>query len=296
MSNVFEPVQLDFWRDPGFARGKGVLEVRRSAYRESAFMPHTHDTVSMSLVESGRVHYMHMGVYRHAGPGDIAIIGPDEVHACNKLPGEDMVYVMFSIEPWWWAQLAQALPTDFRPSPDFGSAPTFSDPLLKGSPHFAKLQALFQALLEGPSQLERESLMHEAFSAFLLDHAVHGELREPDAPSAVQEAVAKARELLGANLAESLSLEELSRACAMSPYHLLRVFKQETGLPPHAFRNQARIQTARRLLAQSMPIAQVAQETGFTDQSHLNRNFKQAVGATPKQYQQAHTFPEDVLA
>jgi AraC-like DNA-binding protein len=47
---------------------------------------------------------------------------------------------------------------------------------------------------------------------------------------------------------------------------------------------QMRVFRAKQLLAAGVPIAQAAFDTGFTDQSHLNRHFKRLVGITPGQY------------
>jgi len=66
---------------------------------------------------------------------------------------------------------------------------------------------------------------------------------------------------------------------------LLRVFRKELGIPPHAYLTQVRVLRAKKLLSVGIPIAQVAWETGFADRSHLNRHFKRLVGVAPGQYQ-----------
>lgn len=77
----------------------------------------------------------------------------------------------------------------------------------------------------------------------------------------------------------------------LNPFYLVRVFRKELGLPPHEFLTQVRVEQARRLLAGACPVAQVALETGFVDQSHLTNRFKRIVGVTPKQFAkgQLHT-------
>lgn len=86
------------------------------------------------------------------------------------------------------------------------------------------------------------------------------------------------------NLSEKVSLHELSRIVGLSSFHLVRVFRQETGFPPHTFLINARIEKAKELLAGGWSIAQTAYETGFADQSHFTRYFKRTVGITPKTY------------
>lgn len=79
-------------------------------------------------------------------------------------------------------------------------------------------------------------------------------------------------------------LNTLSRETGISRFHLLRSFKQKYGLPPHAYQVGLRVAKAQRLLRRRLPPAQVAVECGFTDQSHLTRHFKQALGVTPGRF------------
>jgi AraC-like DNA-binding protein len=53
---------------------------------------------------------------------------------------------------------------------------------------------------------------------------------------------------------------------------------------------QLRIEQAKTLLAQGMPVAHVAYEVGFVDQSHLTHRFKNITGITPKQYAKGHYY------
>src|SRR5436309_3146946 len=82
-------------------------------------------------------------------------------------------------------------------------------------------------------------------------------------------------------LAGPPTLDELAAAAGMSPFALLRAFRAETGLPPHAYLNQLRVRLARQLLDAGLPPAQVAADAGFADQPHLTRHFKRAVGVPP---------------
>lgn len=85
------------------------------------------------------------------------------------------------------------------------------------------------------------------------------------------------------NLDKNLTLAQLATILQLSEYHFARLFKQTTGKAPHQFQLQCRIERAQELLLQ-MAIADVAQATGFSSQSHLNYHFKRQVGITPKQY------------
>jgi AraC-like DNA-binding protein len=76
----------------------------------------------------------------------------------------------------------------------------------------------------------------------------------------------------------------------LSPCHFLRVFKHQTGMPPHRYHLNLRLERGRRLLRQGCEIADVAARTGFADQSHFTRHFRRFFGVTPGRYRTAKTF------
>jgi AraC family transcriptional regulator len=90
------------------------------------------------------------------------------------------------------------------------------------------------------------------------------------------------KSLLLDNLSGDIRLEELASRCGMSRGHLIRAFKQSTGMPPHRWLLAQRVDRARDLLRNTAaPISEIALDCGFADQSHLTRVFSKAVGASP---------------
>ena len=65
---------------------------------------------------------------------------------------------------------------------------------------------------------------------------------------------------------------------------MLRRFKTVTGITPHAYRMNCRIEQARKYLQEGMDITETALECGFFDQSHLHRHFKAMTTVTPQEY------------
>ena len=97
------------------------------------------------------------------------------------------------------------------------------------------------------------------------------------------------RHRVGAANAPSVPLsdEPIGRLAArggLSREGFTRQFARSRGMPPHAFRLAARLDRARRLLRLGAPVADVAAETGFADQSHFGRAFKRAFGTSPGRY------------
>ncbi|GBC62076.1 AraC family transcriptional regulator [Desulfonema ishimotonii] len=83
---------------------------------------------------------------------------------------------------------------------------------------------------------------------------------------------------------ENLSLGELSKIACLSPFHFQRVFTKEIGISPHNYLMHYRIGKARKKLLKTGYIAETATETGFADQSHFSKKFKQIVGINPGRY------------
>lgn len=87
------------------------------------------------------------------------------------------------------------------------------------------------------------------------------------------------------HLADDIALETLAHLESMSVFHFVRLFRAEVGLPPHQYLIARRVERACYLLqTTALPIAAIAHEVGFANQSHLTRHFKRIVGVTPGQY------------
>lgn len=82
-----------------------------------------------------------------------------------------------------------------------------------------------------------------------------------------------------------ITLEEVAHEAHLSASYFSRLFKSETGLPFSEYVQRTRIEQAKRDLRQKdCPMADIAEKTGFFDQSHFIKTFKQATGVTPGEY------------
>jgi AraC family transcriptional regulator len=98
----------------------------------------------------------------------------------------------------------------------------------------------------------------------------------------------RAMEYLEAHMTRDISLEEMARLVGLSQSQFARSFKTSTGMPPYKWSLDARIKRAQELLLRcSEPIAGIALQTGFADQSHFTKTFRRATGATPKDWQRS---------
>jgi AraC family transcriptional regulator len=83
-----------------------------------------------------------------------------------------------------------------------------------------------------------------------------------------------------------LTLAQLAAVVRLNPYHFARQFKAATGLPPHQYVVARRVERAKQLLqaGTGLPLAEVAADAGFSDQSQFSHHFKRLVGVTPGQF------------
>ncbi len=263
-----------FWESPALA-GVELLQAR---YIEQRFSPHVHEGFVFTVIEGGAQRFRHRGAEHLAPVGSMVLINPDEVHTGSKAHDQG----------WWYR--------GFYPAPaqvdgvleELGlgrsGAPSFAMSVLQDVDLHQAFGQLHRLLESDASALQQQTAWRETLLLLFQRHA-----RVPQAPAPGQEprAVSQAKELLAASLADPPSLEQLAAAVNLSPFHFARVFRRATGLPPHAWLQQRRLEQARALLRQGCTPLNVAVQLGFADQSHLSRQFKQAYGVAPGEYRTA---------
>lgn len=147
--------------------------------------------------------------------------------------------------------------------------------LLRGAPDAAGMAAWLQRLLRGaPAEWRRRPLPHagalEQRGRFELAQAVCG--------------------FLDRHWRRNVSLAELESEFGLGSFHLLRVFRRETGLTPHRYALQLRLRRVLLELEQAPPrLGELAQRAGFASHAHFSRAFRAAWGLSPRDY--AANFP-----
>ena len=94
--------------------------------------------------------------------------------------------------------------------------------------------------------------------------------------------VARARQFIHEHSGEEISLGDVARAAAISPFYLCKKFKETTGLHFTDYVSRVRVEKAKELLRNpNNRISEVAYQTGFQSLSHFNRCFKRIAGESP---------------
>ncbi len=97
-------------------------------------------------------------------------------------------------------------------------------------------------------------------------------------------------EFIQAHIDQPIALEQLAAAVAISPFHFHRQFKSSTGVTPHHYIVEVRVEAAKALLATTdLPLTEIAAQVGFADQSHFTATFRRATSTTPRNYRNANS-------
>lgn len=112
-----------------------------------------------------------------------------------------------------------------------------------------------------------------------------GHLALPTSKGLSPERLQRVRDYVEAHLDEDLSLTMLADIACLSPYHFSRSFKQSTGVGPQRYVIQRRLDRAKTLMRRThQPLALIALEAGFGDQSHFTTIFHREIGVTPGRF------------
>ncbi|SIO32366.1 GlxA family transcriptional regulator [Paraburkholderia phenazinium] len=132
--------------------------------------------------------------------------------------------------------------------------------------------------------------VQKALRILLVGEMQKGNAPQPHPPGlepATHPKVKRAILLMEQHVGRSLPLEELACKLDMSPRQLERLFKAETSKSPQAFAKQVRLRTAAWLLTSSdRTVADIASSCGFSDASHLGREFRKQFGVPPVMFRE----------
>ena len=238
---------------------------------------HWHEEYRVCAITGGVGELCYRGTTYASPPGTLNLAEPGEVHSFQSSRPRGCDFLDMDFDP---ALLRMAAPESCRVEHAAFASPTTNDPVV-----FRSFVRLHRFLVNSVEPLEQQA----AFLGFLVTLLQRHTRTRRSLQAAGREtgAVAIAREYLTENYAKKIGLAELAAVAGLSPFHLTRVFTRATGMPPHAFLSQIRISRAKALLRRNVPISRVALETGFADQSHLTRTFKEMVQVSPGAYRRA---------
>lgn len=229
-----------------------------------AFGRHTHDQFGIGLIERGAQKSASGRGMVEAGAGDIITVNPGEVHDGKPFDANGRRWRMLYLDP---ARILDAA-LDIAPHTAF----EFTAPVIRDALLVARFRELFDAALANGALRSETALL--ALVARLLQPG------QPGRPALVS-GITTARERMDDDPSATPTLAALAAEAGLSRHQFLRAFTRLTGLPPHAYLLQRRVQHARRLVGAGMGLADAAAASGFANQSHMTRCFVRSFGLTP---------------
>jgi len=211
-------------------------------------------------------------------PGQVVAWDPSQAHAADAVGAHPWAARLMIIDSEHLITLAS------DPETELAADLTFPEPVLS-HPELARGFLRLHAALTAPTaRLERDEMLAEWLRAIIERLSRLGPARTP-LKAHDRAALRLAQEYLGDQPERNISLTELADAAGIGKFRLLRLFRENTGLPPHALQLAHRIRRAQRLLESGHTPSETATATGFADQSHMHRHFHRSLGMTPRQYQ-----------
>lgn len=240
---------------------------------------HYHEFCKILLLLSGSGGYTVDGQRYALQSGDVVLVGSHTVHRPEFEPGAAYERIILYISPDF---LRRASVPDCDLTECFRSGHV----LRLGEPERKRLFSLAAALereLAG-EDYGRELLCHAALLRLLV--RIGRELRRTDAPrpgpvKPGNERVAAILRYLDRHLTEDICIDDLAERFFLSKYHMMRLFRRETGTTIHGYLTQRRLTLARELMRGGMSATDACFRSGWRSYCSFTRAYGRHFGSTP---------------
>jgi AraC-like DNA-binding protein/quercetin dioxygenase-like cupin family protein len=258
-----------FTMRPGVLREVQAVE----AHSRHVFPRHTHDGYGIGLIVSGAHRSWSGRGMVEAGRGNLITCNPGEVHDGRPI-GDSRAWKMLYLAPRFVGEMVgdvrEGAAGDFE----------FHNPVIEQQALRRAFEAAYEAVTGRCADAERAQERLILLLAGLL-HA-----KPPSSPVSSRGLIrAKAR--IDDDPTAPITLSEVACEAGLSRFQVVRAFARFTGLTPHAYIVQRRLDAARAMIETGEALVHVAAACGFADQSHFNRMFVQRYGVTPGVYAEA---------
>ncbi len=242
-----------------------LVELRYIKEIPSCTKMHIHDEITISAIKEGSLNIVFNESFQELLPNQIILINSNIVHSgvLNKKSKDE--YVLY-IDKKLLSKNNLQMKTSFE--------------LIKDTTFYKEFIDLCNCLLDKTIitvEKEEKTLLFCTL-IFEKEDKEFEDIKKNSLPFEI-------RDYLDLNYLEEINLEELAKSFDISVVHLIRVFKNQFGLPIHSYILNKKVHKAKELLTKDMSMVDVALSSGFFDQSHLNRSFKRVFQLTPKQFQ-----------
>ena len=265
--------------------------------------PHTHEELSIGIILSGSTCVTVEGLNFSLKEGDLIVIPPDFAHLCIPSDPDRFNFHMLYFNPSWFIENTGMDAHLIAPHSPRASSQwkEFFARLTNGRDLDSMEQELSGALislLPTPKAASANIKAHNrkgpptdngAGGAPEFDkvgRTPHGGC-STDENADSQPLLDNVHRIITENPERTLSIKEMASFAGMSKYDFLRKYSRRYGLTPHSSLTDGRIRKALTLMRKNDSLTDIAQDCGFSDQSHFIRQFKRYTGILPSEYQKA---------
>jgi AraC-like DNA-binding protein len=243
------------------------------SHSNEEFTRHFHDTYTIGITYEGVMKTFINSNFYESYEYSVRINNPGEVHGGLS---QNWAHANFYPCTQLLTQIYEEIFHDKK-------IPYFTNHIINDKILFFKIHQFFYAYFNQSESMVIESALIDALSYLVLHHTHH--TQKIDALFHDTKLLRNTDELIEASIDTNFTLDTLAQNVSLSKFHFLRVFKKESGMTPHAFIINKRLNKAKSFIQSGMPISEAASMVGFNDQSHFTRNFKRIYGYTPKKLQ-----------
>jgi AraC-like DNA-binding protein len=262
-----------YWND----RGLAGLSLLHADFTTHEYAPHSHDGLVIAVTEQGGAVIRSGSQTLDAQPNLLFVSNPAEPQAAR----------MGRSQRWLYRSLYLGEPALSEVGRHLGvaHAPHFVRSAIDDAELCSAFLSLHRTLTEAHDGFREMELLVEIFGRLFARHGT-GQ-RRGDAVPTDRRCLQRVLDLMHDEFRDNLRLTGLAATAGLTVFQLIGLFRQATGLTPHAYLVQLRLNAARHHLKQGATLAEAAITSGFYDQSALTRHFKRAYGITPGQFASA---------
>ena len=242
---------------------------------------HYHDFCKLVFLVSGQGEYTVEDRNYVLKAGDILFIGNGQIHRPKFAKGVEYERIIFYISPEFLQR---------QSSEDCNLKLLFDG--IHG--HVLRLEERRKRKVIDLANLLEEELNKESFGKSIMANSLllqllvrlgryrdKGNLMQEEQLEVTDERIKKLLDFMEKHLSEELSIEKLAESVFMSRYHMMRLFKQETGQSVYDYLTERRLFFARELIRQNIPATESCFRAGFGSYSSFTRAYGKRFGTTP---------------
>lgn len=239
---------------------------------------HYHEFCKLLLLVSGKGSYVVDGQRYLLQPGDAVLIGSRSVHRPEIESGSVYERIIIYISPEFLQR---------ESSPDCDLMEIFSGERghvlrTKDRGKLFSLTAALEKVLSG-GEYGRAILSNAALLRLLVEigRNQHQEEQNPQPVMPQNTRILELMKYIDDHVTEDLDIDALAEAFYISKYHMMRLFRKETGATIHTYLSQRRLLHARQLIEQGMRATEACYRSGFRSYSSFTRAYGKHFGTTP---------------